>query len=294
MIKTPEEKAMSLTALALLLLAAVLHAEWNLLVKNAREKQVFTWWALCAGAVCFSPLLLLIRTFPIHIWPFILSSALIEAAYYITLTKAYQHGDFSLVYPMARGAAPAFLVVWAVLSLGERPRPAGFVGLALLVLGLVIVGGNTWWSLGKTTALSRSGIILALSVALCISIYSAIDGAAVQIVAPLPYTVLVISLSTVFITPVILVRYGGRTAITEWRSNWFRIVIVGILMMLSYMLVLQTYAIAHVSYAGAIREISVVFAAFIGWRWLGEDFGLLRLVGASVFFVGFLVLAIGC
>ena len=77
MIKTLEEKAMSLTALALLLLAAVLHAEWNLLVKNAREKQVFTWWALCAGAVCFSPLLLLIRTFPIHIWPFVLSSALV-------------------------------------------------------------------------------------------------------------------------------------------------------------------------------------------------------------------------
>jgi drug/metabolite transporter (DMT)-like permease len=63
-------------------------------------------------------------------------------------------------------------------------------------------------------------------------------------------------------------------------------------MTLSYILVLQTYAIAHVSYAGAIREISVVFAAFIGWRWLGENFGLLRLVGASVIFVGILVIAI--
>ncbi len=134
---------------------------------------------------------------------------------------------------------------------------------------------------------------MALSVAFCISIYSAIDGAAVHIVAPLPYTVLVISLSTVFITPVILVRYGGRAAVAEWRANWFRIVIVGILMMLSYMLVLQTYAISHVSYAGAIREISVVFAAFIGWRWLGEDFGFLRLLGASVIFVGILVIAIG-
>jgi drug/metabolite transporter (DMT)-like permease len=145
--------------------------------------------------------------------------------------------------------------------------------------------------LRKTTALSTSGIVLALSVALCISIYSVIDGAAVHIVAPLPYTVLVISLSTVFITPMILLRYGGHVAVAEWRANWFRIVIVGILMMLSYLLVLQTYAIAHVSYAGAIREISVVFAAFIGWRWLGEDFGLLRLVGASVIFVGILVIA---
>ncbi len=279
-------------ALVLLLVAAVLHAGWNLFVKRAREKQVFTWWGLVVGSICFAPLLLLSSSFPLRVWPYVIFSALVEGAYYIILTRAYEHGDFSLVYPMARGAAPAFLVVWAVLFLGERPRLAGFVGLALIVLGLVIVGGNTWWSLRKTTALSGSGIGLALGVALCISIYSAIDGAAVRIVAPLPYTVLVISLSTVFITPVILVRYGGRAAAAEWRTNWFRIVIVGILMLLSYMLVLQTYAIAHVSYAGAIREISVVFAAFIGWRWLGEDFGLLRLLGASVIFVGILVIAI--
>ena len=279
-------------ALALLLVAAVLHAGWNLFVKRAGEKQVFTWWGLVVGSICFAPLLLLSSSFPLRVWPYVIFSALVEGAYYIILTRAYEHGDFSLVYPMARGAAPAFLVVWAVLFLGERPRLAGFVGLALIVLGLVIVGGNTWWSLRKTTALSGSGIGLALGVALCISIYSAIDGAAVRIVAPLPYTVLVISLSTVFITPVILVRYGGRAAAAEWRTNWFRIVIVGILMLLSYMLVLQTYAIAHVSYAGAIREISVVFAAFIGWRWLGEDFGLLRLLGASVIFVGILVIAI--
>jgi drug/metabolite transporter (DMT)-like permease len=279
-------------ALALLLVAAVLHAGWNLFVKRAGEKQVFTWWGLVVGSICFAPLLLLSQSFPLRVWPYVIFSALVEGAYYIILTRAYEHGDFSLVYPMARGAAPAFLVIWAVLFLGERPRIAGFVGLALIVLGLVIVGGNTWWSLRKTTALSGSGIGLALGVALCISIYSAIDGAAVRIVAPLPYTVLVISLSTVFITPVILVRYGGRAAAAEWRTNWFRIVIVGILMLLSYMLVLQTYAIAHVSYAGAIREISVVFAAFIGWRWLGEDFGLLRLLGASVIFIGILVIAI--
>ena len=293
MIKTPEEKAMSLTALALLLLAAVLHAEWNLLVKNAREKQVFTWWALCAGAVCFSPLLLLIRTFPIHIWPFILSSALIEAAYYITLTKAYQHGDFSLVYPMARGTAPAFLVLWAVLFLGERPRPAGLVGLALLILGLVIVGGKAWWSLRKKTSLSTSGIVLALTVACCISIYSAIDGAAVHIVSSIPYTVLVISLATAFFTPLVLLRYGRSAVVSEWKANWLRIIIVGILSFASYMLVLASYSIAPVSYAGAVREISIVFAAFMGWRWLQEDLGLQRVIGASIIFIGILIIAIG-
>lgn len=284
---------MPLTALGLVLLAAVLHAIWNLLVKNARQKQVFTWWALVVGVICFAPLLILTRAFPLQVWPLVISSALVETAYYISLTRAYEQGDFSLIYPMARGAAPAFLVLWAVLFLGERPRPAGYAGLALLILGLVLVGGKNWWALRKTTKLSTSGIALALGVACCISIYSAIDGAAVHIVSPLPYTVLVISLATAFFTPLVLLRYGHSAVILEWKTNWLRIILVGILTFVSYMLVLASYAIAPVSYAGAVREISIVFAAFMGWRWLREDLGLLRIVGASVIFVGILIIAIG-
>src|SRR6266581_810509 len=67
---------MPLTALGLLLLAASLHAIWNLLVKNARQKQVFTWWALVVGAVCFAPLLILTRAFPLQVWPLVICSAL--------------------------------------------------------------------------------------------------------------------------------------------------------------------------------------------------------------------------
>lgn len=283
---------MPLAGLGLLLIAAILHAGWNFFVKQAQEKQVFTWWGLVIGSICFAPLLFLSHPFPLRIWPYVISSALVEGAYYIILTRAYAYGDFSLVYPLARGTAPAFLLIWTMLFLGERPRPAGFIGLALLVLGLMLVGGKTWWSLRKTTMLSTSAMILALSVACCISVYSVIDGAAVHLVDPLPYTVLVIGLSTIFITPVILVRYGRHVAMAEWHANWPRLILVGILMLLSYMLVLQTYAIAHVSYAGAIREVSVVIAALLGWRLLGEDFGRLRVIGACVIFIGILVIAI--
>src|SRR5712691_13088228 len=132
-------------ALGLLLVAALLHAGWNLFVKRAGEKQVFTWWGLVVGSVCFAPLLLVSQSFPLRIWPYVIFSALVEGAYYIILTRAYEHGAFSLVYPMARGAAPAFLVVWAVLFLGGRPRPGGVVGLALVVVGRVVVGVEILW-----------------------------------------------------------------------------------------------------------------------------------------------------
>src|SRR5579885_1900006 len=115
--------SMPLSALGLLLTAALLHTVWNLFVKRAHVKQVFTWWALIVGTLCFSPLLLEVRTFPPSIWPYVLSSACMEAIYYLVLIGAYQYGDFSLVYPMARGTAPALLALWAMLFLGEHPAP---------------------------------------------------------------------------------------------------------------------------------------------------------------------------
>ena len=286
---------MSPAALGLLLIAAALHATWNLFVKRAREKQIFTWCALLVGSVCFAPLLVQVASFPLRIWPYVISSAIFEAIYFLVLLRAYQNGDFSLVYPMARGSAPVLLTVWAMLFLGERPRLYGLIGIGLLVSGLIIVGGKSWWtlcSLQKTSSLSSSALVLAFCVACCISIYSAIDGAAVHQVAPLPYTVLIIALAGLLLTPAVFLRYGSQAIITEWRTNWPRIFLVGILSLLTYMLALQAFSIARVSYAGSIREISVVFAAFLGWRWLGEDFGMVRVIGAIFIFAGILVIAV--
>ncbi len=285
---------MSLAALGLLLVAAVLHAGWNLLVKRAKQKQVFTWLALLIGAICFSPLLIISRPLPIQIWPYVAGSALFEAIYFVGLTRAYDIDDFSLVYPLARGAAPALLVVWAALFLAERPRPGGLAGLTLLVLGLAIVGSAAWWSQRKIKIITPGfmGIAVALGTACCISIYTTIDGAAVRLVPSAPYTVLILGLSAALIAPPLLVRYGPPAVVAEWRTNWLRIILVGILMLASYGLVLYVYTFARVSYAGSIREISIVFAAFMGWHWLGESFGSIRLVGAILIFAGILVIAI--
>ena len=282
---------MPLTALGLLLAAAIMHTIWNLLVKCAKEKQVFIWCSLIAGVIIFSPFLFTSPVSLVSIWPYLLSSALVETIYYITLIRAYENGDFSLVYPMARGAAPAFLLIWATLFLGERPRFFGLIGIALLVFGLIIVGGKTWWTLRKTSGFSKSALALALGVACCISIYTAIDGAAVHHVSPLPYTVLVIALAALFITPAVVMRYGNTAIAEEWRANWIRITLVGLFTLLAYILALKAYTIARVSYAGSVREISVVFATFVGWRWLGESFGAIRLAGALFIFAGILVIA---
>lgn len=286
---------MPLLALGLLLVAAGLHATWNFLVKRAREKQVFTWLALLIGVACYLPVVVLNPIDLRAIWPFIVCSALVEAIYYFALISAYQYGDFSMIYPIARGTAPAFLLVWTALFLGERPRLFGVMGIILLALGLMLVGGNAWWVLRKQASLqsvSKNGLALALSVALCISIYTTIDGAAVRHVDPLPYVVVVMALTTILITPVILRRYGKTALAVEWRANWPRILMVGIFTLLAYILALFAYTMTRVSYAGAIREVSVVFAALIGWRYLHETFGAFRVAGSVLIFSGILLIAL--
>ena len=283
---------MPLNALALVLVAAILHAGWNLLLKQAKDKQAFLWWALLIGTVCFAVIFVSQLALPLLIWPYVVGSAIMETGYIITLTWAYTIDDFSLIYPIARGAAPVLLVLWTTLFLGEPPRPTGLVGIGLLVIGLIVVGSSALWSHLSGAKFSARGIIAALIAALCISLYTTIDGAAAHLVAPAPYTVLVLGLSAVLLLPFVLLRYGQRLLVSTLRADWLRIILVGVVMLLTYILVLQAYAISRVSYAGSVREVSIVFAALLGWRLLGERFGVARIIGAILISGGILIIAI--
>jgi len=119
-----------------------------------------------------------------------------------------------------------------------------------------------------------------------------IDGAAVKFVAPAPYTALVLALAVPLITPVALFRADRRALLAEGRRHWPRILLTGGLMQISYSLVLFAYARSPVSYAGAIREVSIIFAALAGWRWLNEPLGRRRLAGAVLICLGILIIAV--
>jgi drug/metabolite transporter (DMT)-like permease len=285
---------MSAIALGLVLASAVLHTVWNLVLKQAANKQMLTWWALVAGFVLSSPVLLLGPPIPARVWPYVLGSAVAEAAYFWMLVRAYERADFSLVYPLARGAAPALLALWAALLLDERLSAAGVGGLALVLAGLTLVGGARLFGPGRVALRELRGVGSALGVALCISVYSLIGAAAVRFAPPAPFAVLDLGLTALLLAPLVLGRHGGRAVLAAAAAAPLRIAAVGALMMLTYMLVLTAYALGPVSYAGALRESSVVLAALAGWLWLGESFGAVRVAGAVLIFAGIvLVAAIG-
>lgn len=282
---------MSLLAIALLFISAVLHTTWNMLLKQAGEKYIATWWAVLAGSILFVPVLFFTGPPARETWPLVLASVLMEVGYYAVLSAAYTDADFSLVYPMGRGAAPALIALWSVLFLGEHLTPAGLLGLGLIVAGLLVLGGSALLRRDGHRPPLR-GILLALVLALFISIYSVIDGAAVKHTPAFAYTVSIFFLMPLFSTPLMLRRYGWQTLKNEWSAHRLRLAAIGVLSVGAYFLALSAYSFSLVSYSGAVREVSVVLGAFAGWKFLGERLGGLRVLGALVIFMGILVVAL--
>lgn len=277
-------------AIALLFFAAILHTTWNLLLKQSADKYISTWWAVFAGSVIFLPVLFFTGLPARETWTLLIASVVVEVVYYGLLSYAYHDSDFSLVYPLARGSAPALIALWSILFLDEMPTSGGLTGLILVILGLIIVGSSGLFSSQEKPHLK--GIVLALVIALLISIYSVIDGAAVKITAAFPYAILVFFLAPAITSPLVIKRYGWKQMWSSWKSDRRRLFAIGLLTVFAYLLALAAYSIAPVSYSGAVREVSVVLGAFAGWKILGESMGKQRLLGSVVIFVGILVIAL--
>jgi len=276
-------------AVVLLLLSAILHTSWNLLLKQTNEKFISTWWAVLVGSALFLPALLFTGFPARQTWILLLASVCIEVIYYGLLSRAYTDSEFSLIYPLARGSAPAFIVLWSIIFLGEELSPGGWVGLIIIILGLFIVGSNG--VLSTQTKPHLAGILLAITIAFLISIYTVIDGAAVKQTSAFPYAIVVFFLAPVLTSPLVIHTYGRRRLIEVWNQNKRRIIAIGLLTVCAYLLALAAYTMAPVSYAGTIREVSVVLGALAGWKLLGEKMGWQRMMGSVIIFIGVLIVA---
>jgi drug/metabolite transporter (DMT)-like permease len=278
-------------ALVLLLSSAAIHALWNLLLKQSQDKYVAMGWQVILSSLISVIALLFTGLPPRSIWLFVLISTTLEAIYFGLLTFAYNDHDFSLVYPVARGAAPALVVVWSALFLNEIPSAGGFLGIALVVCGLAIIGATSMFQ-NHTGRPQFRGIAIALSVALVISFYTLVDGFAVKHSPALPFGLSLFALMPVLTTPLIVRHYGWGHLIEALRRQPARLILVGFLGVIAYLFALFAYSIAPVNYSEAIREVSVVIGAFAGWYFLGEQMGKIRTLGAAVIFAGIILIAV--
>jgi len=289
---------MSGIALGIVLASAFLHAGWNYLLKKSDRKIAFTWWFLLASVVIFAPFFLYLcyssgKTIPTWGWICIVGSGLIHAVYFGCMGSAYQRGDLSVVYPLARGSGPLFVPVLAVMLLREEIAPLGMLGIGLIIGGIYSIHLRAFTTssfLEPFRALRGGASLWALFTGLAIAAYSLVDKLGVGFVEPPVYIYLMILVTWLAITPWVLVR-ERRWLAPEWRRHRASIFAVGFFSSFTYLMILFALRLSKVSYVAAVREVSIVLSAYFGIVWLGERHGRQKVVGAVLIAAG--VVAIG-
>lgn len=282
---------MPIFALVLLFFSAFMHAMWNLLLKSADEKYIAMGWQVILSGIFSLAFIFFTGLPPREMWLFAVISMILEVIYFILLCSAYSDHDFSLVYPIARGAAPALLVLWSAIFLREQLTAGGYLGIAMITGGIIVTGATTLLQ-NKSEKPHLRGILTALSVALVISIYTLIDGTAVKNGPAMPYGLFIFVMVPFVTTPYLTGKYGWSQFVEMWKKKSGYLLLGGLLGMVAYMLALFAYTFAPLSYSGAIREVSAVIGAFLGWRFLKEELGGVRVVGSAIVFAGVMVIAL--
>ena len=291
-------------ALACVLVSAVMHATWNILLKTAGDPlRTATVGMIAAFAVLLPSavvgwLLLGQPAIPPQALLIGFLSGLAEIAYFVFLAAAYRRGDLSIVSPLARGTAPLLIVVVGIVLLGERLSTGALVGVALLLIGLLTVQ-RPWRFLQVAQAGHRSAAGFALLTGLMIATYTSLDRVGSQLIPPWLYATILWGVGAVGLGIIDLARpriAGGAFAQEPDSLNLRRAIVGGMLTLAAYSLILFALSRAEVSLVGPLRESAVLITAAYGIVKLGEAVTrreiTLRLSGSLMVLLGAAVLAI--
>lgn len=294
---------MPLSAFALVVLAGLIHASWNIAAKKADGDARFAFQSSALMALIWAPLGLwlgwnVVPAWGAREWAFIGVSGLLHVLYYVVLLRGYRRSDLTVVYPLARGTGPLLSSMAAVLLLGERVSLVGVAGIVAVVLGVFLIAGGPRMMARRQTdaqqqARVRKGMQYGMLTGLFIACYTVVDGYAVKVLlmSPILLDYMGNFVRLALLAPAAL-RDRAETA-RLWRLQWKYALLVAAISPISYVLVLYAMQQAPLSHVAPAREVSMLFAALIGGHLLREGDRLLRLLGAVFIALGVVGLALG-
>ena len=231
---------MTPTSLSLVIVAAFIHASWNILLKRVRGGLSFLWFVDILQGLVFAPWIAWAiwsekPTLGFTEWFFIVGSAVIHIAYYFFLQRGYRLGDISLVYPIARGSGPMISSIVAILFLGERPGVLGILGIMAIGVGIFFLAGG----IRNPHPDIRAAIIAGLLTGMSIATYTVWDKYAVSViyVSPILLDLLANPLQALLLTPLVWNRRADIS--TYWKQSRPELFGITILNPISYILILM-------------------------------------------------------
>ena len=280
---------MTIGVLAAVLFAALLHALWNSLVKQGADKFLSSaLTCLCCGAIALVVALALPAPAGAAL-PYVVASGIIHVAYFLLVGRLYRDADLSVSYPVMRGLAPVMSAAGALVWLGEQPTPAAAAAIALLVAGVLWMAREGFRQKGADAAALAASLVNSAIIAL----YTLIDGEGARLAGnPFAYNAWADALTAAFYLPLTL-ALRGEGVWRALRADWARSSLSGAAAFVGYAIVIWAMTRAPIAPVAALRETSVVFAAFIGVYFLGEPGGKSRYFAVGLILAGVLALRLG-
>jgi drug/metabolite transporter (DMT)-like permease len=265
------------------LFAAACHAGWNAAIKRGLEPLATTV-LISIGAGAVSLLFLPFTGWPAPAaWPWVTASVLIHLFYFAGLIESYRTGDMGQVYPIARGSAPLMTALVSTLFIGEKLGLLPWLGILLLVSGVVLLSLRGGRDLQK---LDRRAVGFALFTAVTICGYSVVDGLGARRAGdPNAYS-LVLFIGIAPVMAAYALARSGRAVIPVLRRHWATGLAGGTLQLGSYGIAIWAMTVAPIAIIAALRETSVLFGAAIAVAVLKEPLRVGRLVAALLIVSG--------
>jgi drug/metabolite transporter (DMT)-like permease len=287
-------------AITLVVIGALCHAGWNLIAKKSDADARFTFFSSMWMLVIWTPLALwlswsVVPKWGAREWLLIAGCGVLKWVYTLALLKGYRKSDLTVVYPVARGSGPLLSSAIAVVVFGETASKQGVFGILSVVAGVFLIAGGPGMFIAAKSAERRARTLAgvrwgALTGAL-IACYTIADAYVVKIVGISP--ILLDYWANVARLPisVIPVLRDIPEAKRLWALQWKHAAIVATLAPAGYVCVLYAMTLAPVSYVAPAREVSMLFAAILGGKLLGEEDRFWRIIGAVLVVCGVVALA---
>ncbi len=283
-------------AIALVLVSAALHSWRELLTKKSHDKQIFIWLVCLTATVIFFPLFVYEAILG-HVTGMTVALALgasvTHAIYWYWMSRAYDGGDLSHVYPIMR-SAPALIFILSVFFLHEHVTTLATVGVVTIFCGIYMINMKKISVQGFLEPLRSFGerhTQFAVLTALAVTTYSLQDKVIISVIDPLLYCYFIVVFPTLYWTPFILRKKPMSAIANEWKKHPRDIIINGIIAFASYALILSALTVERVSYVSSLRQISIVFGVLLGGHLLKERHKWIRLSAAGLIFAGTVMIA---
>ena len=276
---------MTLSLILLVLLAALLHASWNLIIKVSSD-QVVSLALLQTFMGVMGVAILMAFGLPIReAWPYAVASGILHTGYNLFLARSYKFGELSLVYPVARGTAPLLTLLGTQVFTHDVLSSTALIGIITLIIGILLIAFSE-----NVFRVHRSTLMFALATSVFIGCYTIVDGLGGRVSGNTSSYVGLIYLfdATGMLIAAPLLR--GRSIFAALVASWKIGALSAMMAGSTYWIVIWAMSQAPIAAVAALRETSILFALLFSAKLLKEKMTWQRIVGVGCVVVGAIAL----